>query len=377
MPRSRPTVLVTLGRLPPAIDVARALDAAGWRVIVADPYFLNMARTSRRVHRVHRVPSPARAPRAYLDALRQLVHRYDVRRIVPVSEETPHVAALVHADGPPVYTMPQATVLALHSKADFAERAHAAGLAVPPTCRANDARAATITQGDYVLKPEFGCSGRGVSMHTAGAPLPDRAATTVVQARVHGEELSAFALTHDGRVIAHVTYRARIRHGGVAVCFERIEHEVIAAEVARLVAAEGYTGFIAFDFIAPNDGPPLAIECNPRATSGLHFVRPVALAAVLTGSALPDGPVLRDETLLQEFWSNWTHWFSALGQRSERRRTGAALRAARDVTWAKSDPGVFLLAPVSTWPIISRAIAARTSFAAVLAQDIEWRPTQP
>ena len=38
------TALLTLGRLPKGLDLARALAAEGWRVVVAEPFGWHLAR---------------------------------------------------------------------------------------------------------------------------------------------------------------------------------------------------------------------------------------------------------------------------------------------------------------------------------------------
>ena len=53
--------------------------------------------------------------------------------------------------------------------------------------------------------------------------------------------------------------------------FESVHHPEIYAWVCKLVSETGYTGQIAFDFIQTTDNKIYAIECNPRATSGLHL----------------------------------------------------------------------------------------------------------
>ena len=45
------TVLLTLGRLPKALELARALRAAGARVLVAEPFAKHLTGTSRAVER--------------------------------------------------------------------------------------------------------------------------------------------------------------------------------------------------------------------------------------------------------------------------------------------------------------------------------------
>ncbi|MEO1596108.1 MAG: ATP-grasp domain-containing protein [Pseudomonadota bacterium] len=375
---SQNTVLLTLGRLPPAVDIARSFAAAGWRVVVAEPFKRHMAGTSRAVDRSVRVPAPAAGPAAYLEALQRVIDNENVDLVVPVSEETMYVAqlrdALAGQDGAPdVFCAPGADTLALHSKHDFIALARDAGLAVPDTARAGTPEAATLAEArDVIVKPEYSCSGRGLRRVSRGAALPETDVAHIVQAEIAGDEVSGFAMAREGRVLVSCAYRATVRHGSVAVAFERFNAPAVAAWIEQFVAATKHTGFIAFDFIVDAAGVPHAIECNPRATSGLHFLAQDDIAAVITGAK--DSADLRDETLLQEFWSNWTHWFASLRNSDERRRTGWSLRRARDVTWQAKDPGVFLLATWSTWPIIGQALKRGETFAEVLALDIEYQP---
>ncbi|MEM7806066.1 MAG: ATP-grasp domain-containing protein [Pseudomonadota bacterium] len=378
---SQNTVLLTLGRLPPAVDIARSFAAAGWRVVVAEPFKRHMAGTSRAVDVSIQVPAPAAGAAAYLEALRRVIADEDIDLVVPVSEETMHVAqlrdALASEDGAPdVYCAPGADTLALHSKHNFIALAHDAGLAVPDTARVGTPEAAALVEAqDVIVKPEFSCSGRGLQRVTRGSALPATDTAHIVQSEIVGDEVSGFAMARAGRVLVSCAYRATVRHGSVAVAFERFSAPAVEAWIEQFVAATAHTGFIAFDFIIDADGVPRAIECNPRATSGLHFVAQDDIAAVITGAK--QSADLRDDTLLQEFWSNWTHWFASLRDGDERRRTGWSLRRARDVTWQARDPGVFLLATWSTWPIIGQALKRGETFAEVLALDIEYQPEEP
>ena len=52
-------LLLTLGRLPKALDVARGFADLGWRVVVAEPFKRHLAGASRAVAQSHRVTAPA------------------------------------------------------------------------------------------------------------------------------------------------------------------------------------------------------------------------------------------------------------------------------------------------------------------------------
>ncbi|MEL6870045.1 MAG: ATP-grasp domain-containing protein [Pseudomonadota bacterium] len=368
------TVLLTLGRLPTAVDLARSFKAAGWRVVVCDPFRWHLARTSRCVDAVVQVPAPATDQQGFLEALLAAIDTWSVDLVVPVSEETMFVAALMQRLPPGVqlFCREQQHVLQLHSKLQFARLADSVGLAVPQTVAMTSAAAADLLAAHpCVIKPEFSCAGRGIHFTTPQHALPtvdDR--DSLVQRRIAGEEFSAFAIARHGEVLGIVIYRSMVRLNQVAVAFERVEQPSIAEWVTHFIAAVSHHGLVSFDFIVDSDGQAHAIECNPRATSGLHFFTRESLgASIATGST----PELRDERQLQEFWSTWTHWFVSLGAPAERRRTGRAIRQCRDVTWRLRDPGVFLLATFSTWPIISRARRNRFDFASAAAKDIEWQ----
>ena len=88
------TVLLTLGRLPKALEVARALHAAGCRVVVAEPFRRHLTGASRQVARSVQVTSPVIDREAYLGELTALAVAEGVSLILPVSEEILHVSLL-------------------------------------------------------------------------------------------------------------------------------------------------------------------------------------------------------------------------------------------------------------------------------------------
>ncbi len=366
--------LLTVGRLPPALDVARALAAAGWRVIVAESANTHLARMSRAVDLCLTVPSPHAAPAAYANALLRIVEEQGVDLVIPVSEETPYVAGLA-AQLPPavrVYAPSQDRLLELSDKWRFNRLAGRLGLAVPESalCGTPEAAAlATITA--FVAKPRFGCSGQGVRFARAGE-APPVATGDLVQARLYGDAVSSFAIAREGRVLVNVVYRGAVNFGSAAVCFERVDGDAAVTDwVNRFIEGTEHSGFIAFDFIRDDRGEPRAIECNPRATSGLHFLRREFVADCLLDRS-PSGKPLRDERLLAESYSCYTAALAALPRGREFLRRLRLLAKSRDVTAAGDDPWPFRLMMVNTWPIIWRALKARVPFAEVAVRDLQW-----
>lgn len=370
------TVLLTLGRLPKALDIARSFAGLGWRVLVAEPFPRHLTGASRAVARSLRVTAPAVDPGRYLDELAALVRDEGVDLVVPVSEETVHVSALAdrlpEGSGTRVLTMPPGVLLPLHDKAGFAAHAAAHGLPVPRSALAGTAEAAAIAAaGRFVCKPRRACSGRGVTRHAPGALPPGLDEATLVQAFVPGEEFSSCTLAHQGRVQRSAIYRGSLMSGTVAVGFERVDHPAIEDWIARFVASTGWTGFIAFDLILDAAGVPHGIECNPRTTSGLHFFRTEDIAPAILDPAL--APRLRPERHLQQFWSCLTEAQHSFGDWPRFRANMRHLLGTRDVTWAARDPLPLLTMPWTAWPIISAAKKAGVPFGEVATLDVGWQ----
>ena len=407
------TALLTLGRLPVALEIARALHAAGWRVIVAEPLRWHLCRTSRAVARCRTVTAPDVDAERYLDDLLGVVGEEAVSLVVPVSEETMFVAALHDRlpEGVALACPPQAQLLALHDKWRFVERARELGLAVPETASASsEAGGRLAARGAHVLKPRLSCSGVGVFVRDEAASLADdeRDDALIVQARLGGEPCCAAALAVDGRLVSLVTYRSLLEAGSVSVTFERIGAPAgVRAFVERFVMASGYGGMIAFDFIADADGRWHAIECNPRATSGVHLMCSGLLVDVLVRTAnagtsgaqveleprsppaigpVPESAAAPIGARRQEFWSALAEvegrfLRSIFARRNEARVTREHWRrlfTTRDVDWSRRDPLPFLLMAFSGLPLVWRAIRARRPITEVTMSDMGWHePVRP
>ena len=90
----QPTVLITLGRLPKGLDLARSFRRLGWRVIVAEPFRWHLSAMSNAVARRYTVTAPAIDRERYLGELCDIVMKEGVELVVPVSEEIMHVSHL-------------------------------------------------------------------------------------------------------------------------------------------------------------------------------------------------------------------------------------------------------------------------------------------
>jgi hypothetical protein len=368
------TIVLTGGRAPVALDLARHFAAAGCRVVVAESLAFPLTRASRAVARSVRVPPPRQRPEAFLDAVDRLVHEEGATLVVPTCEET-FVLSRGLAHGLPVFTSAPETLARLHDKGRFALAATAAGIAVPETHRlaSREALVPFLTDA-WVLKPAFSRFGtealvppHGVRRLAALRPSPER--PTVAQRFVAGRPVCTYSVAHTGRIVAHASYGTPYVAGHAGVWFRAETHPAAFDVARRLVAAERFTGQIALDLIETPDGRVQAIECNPRATSGLHlfrgdpafsraFLDPEALAAPVTPSgrdAMLAGPMLA---------AGAAHGFDAPWR--------AAFASARDAAWDAADPWPACGQVLTAATFLARALRHRISPLAATTYDIEW-----
>lgn len=372
------TVLLTLGRLPKALELARALYSQGARVIVAEPFGLHVCKASRAVHRSIRVSAPNTNPEAYSDEIADIIRRENIDLVIPVSEEALYATAIADRlpDSCRIFGPGHEQIVRLHDKLLFNRRACEHGLDVPETHPAGSIQARALSQrADYVIKPAHGCSGIGVSLHRKEEPIGSAANQPglLVQSRLRGRHISSFTIAHNGRVVSTILYQGRIYAGTVCVCFERVDDCPLAhAWVSRFVAAENYSGFISFDFIEDDDGLPHAIECNPRITSGIHFADPTSLARAVLHPDQIESVSLRTTSTFQEGHTALLEVYGALMRPTEFARRLKAFLGAKDVLFRLDDPLPFLLFTPLSWPVLRQVLTSRTTLGEAATRDITW-----
>lgn len=374
-----PTVLLTLGRLPKGLDIARSFYRAGWRVLIAEPFGWHLCGVSRCVAKSVAVPAPNDDREAYLAALLDVIAREGVSLVVPISEETMHVSAL--AGQLSLFTSAQADVLALHDKVRFASWLAEQGLAAPRTALIGcDEAQGLANSGPTIVKDRWGASGSNVAFYDQGASLPQRAGA-LVQERLEGDEVSTFSILHEGKVSVTVVYRAVIRDGTVSTVFERIERPQVEAYVASIAQASEHTGFLSLDVMLTDlhscldpssqlQKDPVAFECNPRANSGVHFLETADIARAIIE---PDfKPRFSKHTRMQQAYPTLTLLWGSIGNWRRYRQIAKALFTSRDVTWSLGDPLPFAIMTPVTWPLLRQAMFEGRTLGEAAIHDIGW-----
>ncbi|MDR6715689.1 ATP-grasp domain-containing protein [Paenibacillus sp. 2003] len=412
-------VLLTGGRAPVTLDLARMLHRAGHRVYVAESAVRHLTRSSSAVEQCAVVPSPRHNTRAYLEELERLVQDWQIDLLIPMCEEVFYVAQ--GADRLRAYCRVLVTTMEqlheLHHKYDFIQLAGSLGLSVPDTRLINsrqewmEAQSVLGETGDWVWKPVYSRFAAKVRMPTrliddAGVGTdqegnvsekkrrhfrndpPEEGGLSsispwVAQAYIPGQMLCTYSIAHEGKLVAHATYDSRYRTGsvGASVFFEQMEHGDALAWVRQFVEATGFSGQIGFDFIEGQDRRVYAIECNPRATSGIHLFHPGDdLVRALTE---PETLVKEGKMITPARGSKAMLMLPMLGSgvqqtfgKGKLRAWISAWRGTRDVVYVGQDIqpvfeqfGVVLAA----WRL---ARSQKCSLTEALTHDIEWNGEQ-
>lgn len=382
------TVLLTLGRLPAALEIARAFARQDYRVIIAEPFAWPLCRLSKYVDRCFKTTAPVHEVDAYCDQMLAIINAEQVSIVIPVSEEIIFVSAL-KARLPGTVTlacMDQKTLTMLHDKYRFATWATAQSLPMPETALASDVeKAQDVGASAHIVKPRLSCSGVGVRSAEAGKPLLPTEMTSkyIVQHRLNGDHCSSFSIAAGGSVITSICYQGLLQSGTVSVCFKQIQMPPeIEAFITTAVSSLKFNGMISFDFIQSATGEWQAIECNPRATSGIHFVEPkVLVQALLTVANQAAPPAVDTEandndklcrSPRMEFWSCLTRVEGDLFKLKWNRDGWRLLFTARDVTWSRIDSKPCLLMPLVLAPQLWQAIRQRRPVSELLLLDVGW-----
>lgn len=420
-------ILITGGRAPVALELARLLHRAGHQVYAADSISRYLCRASAAVKEAAILPPPRQQPQAFLEALEALLVRWQIDLLIPTCEEIFHIArGREQLQRHCRVLSPELGMLhQLHHKGEFIRLADQLGFRIPHTelitneqawrsaetlgmCWSDSKRktgenCGTEDIGDQcgtasskvVFKPAYSrFASRVILPSFAGSKQTRRvdqglrkaawkelspSSPWIVQEYIQGTAWCTYSVAYEGTLLAHATYACRYRTGeaGVSVHFQQTQHPKAHAWVERFVSGLGFSGQISFDFIQAEDGTLYPIECNPRATSGVHlFTAEDGFAAALTdpdqllreGCTVTPTPGtaamislamlgcgLRDNRSRQD-WHAWT----------------SAMRGAHDVIWHKGDCTPFLeqLCMVYQAWRLSRQLGM--SVTAALTQDIEW-----
>lgn len=373
-------VLVTGGRSPVALDLMRSLSYCGYQVYAAESIPVYLSRASRVVHRHYQVPKPNQAPLDYIVALEAIIRKENIEHLIPTCEETYFVAwgrERLAKSGCRVFTEQLEILRMLHSKWEFVEFLRNQHILFPPTVLVQTDEEIKcclerLPSGKkYILKPVFSrFAAKVIEIVAPGKDILTVGATPtqpwVLQEYISGKAYCSYSIVRNGNIAAHATYEPSFTAGrGAAICFSAVQHAGIKAWAEHVCHILNFTGQISFDFIESPEGRLYPLECNPRATSGLHFFNAQQIACAffgvppMTGEPSTEPKMLALAMLIYGFTGDRARWFESF-------------RKSKDVIFDKRDlgPSLYQCLPPLYFAWLSQI--NRKSVLEATTLDIEW-----
>jgi predicted ATP-grasp superfamily ATP-dependent carboligase len=375
-------ILLTGGRAPAALELARIFHKQGHVVFMAESARGHLSEPSRALKVNYWVPPPRQQTGAFLEALRQIVIRDEIDLLIPTCEEVFYVGMGRSCLPCKVFAESIEKLQGLHNKWSFALHASDLGLAVPESFLIRTTQELMLAFAQWqklIIKPVYSrFATRTLIEPTIKQALNlvtfDSAAQWVAQELIPGTEICTYSVVQRGRLTAHSAYRSDFTAGrGAAVVFQPLTHQGTFDWVQRFVAAIGFTGQIAFDFIETPDGEVNALECNPRATSGVHLFasQPEFANAFLDDSSPCVTPALKKASAMLSTGM----LVYGLGASLKKRRLWKWLQtilSSRDVIFDVLDPLPYLLQWRGILAYLKLGRMHRLSLLAASTFDIEW-----
>lgn len=267
-------ILITSPRAPVTIEWIKIAKRSGHSVILVDSLDFPIGRYFCKTIPYYKITSPGLDFERYQEQMLALLQTVDW--VIPTCEDIFYLAKLKpFAPKHVVFFMPEPDLLLqLHHKYDFSACLNNA--VKWPKTRLITAFDQLQEDAQSILKPVYSRFGRDVIRGVHPAKLATLAISPqrpwVQQTFIQGKALCNYALCFEGELIAHAVYQPRyLLNQAAATYFEAIEDDRLLAFTRQFAREHHYTGQVAFDFI--DDGRDVyVLECNPRATSGLHLL---------------------------------------------------------------------------------------------------------
>ena len=266
-------VLITCPRAPVSIEWIRIFNRAGHEVILVDSLDFPIAKYYQET-RFIKIPAPKLDFEGYKKAILELIKGVDW--VIPNCEDIFFLSQIrEEIEGDTFLFMPEDELLfELHNKFEFFKYLNE-HVSFPKTKLILNKNQILFNE-QSILKPVYSRFGRSVIREVNSTSIQEieisKSYPWVQQQKIEGKALCNYALLEKGKVIAHVAYEPKyLLNGAAATYFEPYIDERLERFIEQFAKDTNYLGQVAFDFI--DDGKNLyVLECNPRATSGLHLL---------------------------------------------------------------------------------------------------------
>lgn len=370
-------LLLTGARSPVALELARNLHRHGHQVVVVDSLEYPLARNSKSISRFYRIPSPRDNIANFKIRLISILKQEKVDYLIPTCEEVFYISS-IQTDLEticPVLCSNFDFISRLHSKIEILSLCKDMNVALPHTQAIDKSNLETIVSFDKkIVKKEFCRFGTDVILNPTRKSVEDLVINSdgrfLLQEKIIGKEYCTYAIAHNGVVFADAiyepTHRVRV---GAGIYFNPVANNAISTFVIEFCKKHNYTGQIGFDVMVSGESVYI-IECNPRATSGVHLLREADLYKALTGKEPQTNKQSKKSGMISLAMLLIDLPLALLGRRF--RQWKSDYSSANDVITFENDNSFVLFQFLSLMELIFISLKNNISIRKASTIDIEW-----
>lgn len=267
-------ILITCPRAPITIEWIKICKEKNIEIILVDSLDFPIGIYFDRKIKYIKVPSPKLNFEGYKIEMIKIINQVDI--VIPNCEDIFFLSRIKeYANNKVLFFMPEKEILFdLHNKFKYFKYLNE-NIKIPKTEIIYNIQEIKEDK-NTILKPIFSRFGRSVIRGVTKEKIKnikiDKTYPWVQQEFIHGEALCNYAICQEGKVIAHVVYKPKyLLNEAASTYFEYYEDKRLDKFIEEFAETTNYTGQVAFDFI-DNGKDVYILECNPRATSGLHLL---------------------------------------------------------------------------------------------------------
>lgn len=371
-------ILITGARAPAALDLISQFARAGFEVHAADTTRFPLSRGSQYLKAYHRYPSPRHHFEEFERELAELVKNHHFDYILPTCEEVFYISKSQGSLSKTCKILCDSfeKLRSLHHKGDFIRLANPCKIHTPQTQQfecLNDLEMLKNLE-EKVLKPVYSRFAAETRLCPTRKELNgiqmDQGNPWIAQEYIAGVEYCSYSFALDGNVMFTTIYQPKYRVGlGAGIYFEPETNLALDEFISDFVQRYNYTGQIAFDFIKTKKGECYVLECNPRATSGVHFLSAdIPWDEILGGKPYNQRNVNMKAKMIS--WAMILFGFKYFFKSP--RILIKDFAEAKDPLWEPHNRSGFFYQGISFIEIVCRSIRHRIPLTAAATEDIEW-----
>ncbi len=267
-------ITITCPRAPVTLEWIKIMQRSGHHVTVIDSLHFPIAKYYKDVKFI-KIPSPKLDFDNYKREITKIIEGSDF--VIPTCEDVFYLSLAIQGTllKEKVFIPERDLLLGLHNKFMFKQFMNKF-VKVPEMRLIENSNQIRIEDRGTLLKPVFSRFGtnviREVNKNNIRGIEISREYPWVQQQFIQGAYLCNYAIIQKGKVISHVVYKPKyLVNNAASTYFELTKSEKCNNFIVQFAEDTKYNGQIAFDFI--DDGKDLyVLECNPRATSGIHLL---------------------------------------------------------------------------------------------------------